>query len=106
MNKRMQVLVIAAVTLLLAGCGVRTAGRVPTPALPKAYAAGRQDAAVQADKADLAEWWKTFHDPLLDSLVERAVAGNLDLRIAQERVREARATRSYTSATGGCRTPG
>ena len=78
---------------------MRTAGRVPTPALPEAYAAGRHDAAVSADKADLAEWWKTFHDPLLDSLVERAVAGNLDLRIAQERVREARATRSYTAAT-------
>ncbi len=99
MSKRIQVPVIAAVTLLLAGCGVRTAGRVPTPALPQAFAAGSQDAAVSAGKADVAQWWKEFHDPLLDSLVARAVAGNLDLRTAQERVREARATRNYTSAT-------
>lgn len=99
MNKRIPALVIAGGTLLLAGCGVRRTGRVPTPSLPEAYAAGRQDAAVRTDKADLAEWWKTFRDPLLDSLVERAVAGNLDLRMARERVREARATRGYTAAT-------
>ncbi len=99
MSKRIPVLVIAAAALLLAGCGVRTAARVPTPALPKAFAARSQDAAVNGDTADLAQWWKNFKDPLLDSLVERAVAGNLDLRTAQERVREARATRSYTSAT-------
>ena len=99
MNKRIQVLFIVAVTLVLGGCGVRRAGRVPTPSLPQAYTAGRQDAAVSAGKADLAQWWKTFKDPLLDSLVERAAAGNLDLRIARERVREARATRGYTAAT-------
>lgn len=36
-------------------------------------------------------WWKSFHDPELDSLIARAVSSNLDLRIAQSRVREARA---------------
>lgn len=41
--------------------------------------------------ADTAGWWKNFHDAELDSLVNRAVQSNLDLRIAQARVREARA---------------
>jgi outer membrane protein TolC len=42
------------------------------------------------------DWWKNFHDAELDSLIERAARSNLDLRIAQGRVREARA------ANGGC----
>ncbi|HEX9047265.1 MAG TPA: efflux transporter outer membrane subunit [Verrucomicrobiae bacterium] len=36
-------------------------------------------------------WWKNFHDAELNSLVERAAGSNLDLRMAQARVREARA---------------
>jgi len=39
----------------------------------------------------IASWWKSFNDPQLDSLVERAVNSNHDLRIAGARVREARA---------------
>jgi NodT family efflux transporter outer membrane factor (OMF) lipoprotein len=41
--------------------------------------------------AATAAWWKNFHDAELDSLIERAACSNLDLRIAQARVREARA---------------
>ena len=43
------------------------------------------------DPGQMANWWKTSHDPVLTSLIERAVAGNLDLRLAQSRVREAQA---------------
>ena len=39
----------------------------------------------------IAGWWKSFNDPQLDSLIERAVKTNHDLRIAGARVREARA---------------
>jgi NodT family efflux transporter outer membrane factor (OMF) lipoprotein len=45
-----------------------------------------------------AAWWKNFHDAELDSLIERAACSNLDLRIAQARVREARAHYRMTSA--------
>ena len=34
------------------------------------------------------QWWNTFNDPVLDSLIMRAVPSNLDLRIAEVRVRE------------------
>jgi multidrug efflux system outer membrane protein len=44
-------------------------------------------------EAALQTWWKTLEDPLLDSLIERAVAGNLDLRNAVARIDEARARR-------------
>ena len=39
----------------------------------------------------LSSWWKIFKDPALNSLIEQAVKGNLDLRIAEARVRQARA---------------
>jgi NodT family efflux transporter outer membrane factor (OMF) lipoprotein len=38
------------------------------------------------------KWWTTFNDPVLDSLVRRAVQSNLNVQIAAERVRAARAT--------------
>ncbi|HOB72900.1 MAG TPA: efflux transporter outer membrane subunit [Phycisphaerae bacterium] len=48
--------------------------------------------------ADLATWWQTLRDPLLDELIEQAVESNLDLRIARARVAEARATRGIVAA--------
>ena len=53
--------------------------------------------------AATAAWWKNFHDSELDSLIERAAGSNLDLRIAQARVREARANTAAPSPTSGPR---
>ena len=99
MNKRIQVLVIAAITLLLAVAACAPPAAFPRRRCRRPMPPGARMRPSAPIKPTSREWWKTFHDPLLDSLVERAVAGNLDLRIAQERVREARATRSYTAAT-------
>lgn len=38
------------------------------------------------------QWWKSFDDPLLDSLMQVAMQNNWDLLIAQQRVLQARAT--------------
>ena len=38
-------------------------------------------------------WWKSFHDAELDSLIERAIAENYDLKLATDRVLEARAAK-------------
>ena len=46
----------------------------------------------------LGDWWNTLEDPLLSELVERAIKGNLDLRLAQSRVREERARRGIAAA--------
>ena len=48
--------------------------------------------------APAVQWWTTFRDPELDSLVARAVESNYDLRRATLRVREARAQRATVSA--------
>src|SRR5574337_1233394 len=77
--------------LLLGACAVGPTWRGPPPVdtgsgwtLPTADA--------QAS-VDLASWWTSLHDPVLDRLVEVALSGNLDLRQAQARIREARALR-------------
>ena len=41
-------------------------------------------------EADLSRWWLQYHDPVLQSLIERALANNLDLEAAASRVRQAR----------------
>lgn len=46
----------------------------------------------------LAAWWTTLGDPGLSRLIERAVAGNLDLKKAKARIREARASRGVARA--------
>jgi NodT family efflux transporter outer membrane factor (OMF) lipoprotein len=43
-------------------------------------------------------WWRSLNDAQLSSLEERAVTGNLDLKIAQARIREARALRGISKA--------
>ncbi|MFZ5799722.1 MAG: efflux transporter outer membrane subunit [Thermodesulfobacteriota bacterium] len=47
---------------------------------------------------ELARWWATLDDPLLTELIGQAVKGNLDLRRAESRVREARARRGISEA--------
>jgi NodT family efflux transporter outer membrane factor (OMF) lipoprotein len=46
--------------------------------------------------AAVRNWWVTFNDPELTSLIDRAVAANLDLKIASSRLLEARAARRVT----------
>ncbi|MCJ7595975.1 MAG: efflux transporter outer membrane subunit [Desulfobacterales bacterium] len=50
------------------------------------------------DPQMLANWWTTLNDPELSSLIERAVAGNLNLKKAGAKVREARARRGISRA--------
>jgi len=85
---------------LCAGCTVGPAYVPPRPVLPGAWqtAAAGEPAAAETDLESLARWWTALEDPLLTGLIERAVAGNRDLRKAQARVREARARRGASQA--------
>jgi NodT family efflux transporter outer membrane factor (OMF) lipoprotein len=44
-----------------------------------------------ATNVDLTQWWRSFRDPQLVSLVERAIAANPDIAIALARLQQARA---------------
>ncbi|MGE5722319.1 MAG: efflux transporter outer membrane subunit [Sphingomonadales bacterium] len=50
--------------------------------------------------ADLAGWWTRLDDPLLDSIVQRAIGGNLDLAVAESRLRQAREAVVQARAAG------
>jgi NodT family efflux transporter outer membrane factor (OMF) lipoprotein len=50
------------------------------------------------DPQTLAAWWMTLNDPELSSLIDRAVLGNLNLKKALARVREARARSGMAKA--------
>src|SRR5262249_52272414 len=65
--------------------------------LPEGY---RQQApGVTRDTGGLALWWKQLKDAELDSLIDRAVKGNIDLRIAAARVAQARALEKAQRST-------
>ena len=51
-----------------------------------------------ANPQTLSRWWTVLNDPILTDLMERARAGNRDLRQAEARVREARAQRGMAKA--------
>lgn len=88
------------VGLWLAGCAaVGPDYRAPDLAAPDRWQAD-SSAGVSRDSRPeaLAKWWEALNDPLLGQLIEQAVAGNLDLRQARSRVRQARAERGMTQA--------
>jgi len=76
--------------LVLAGCAVGPNYHAPQTKTPaqwnESLAGGETNSAITTTG-----WWTNFNDSELDSLVGRAVRSNLDVRIAQARVREARA---------------
>ena len=51
-----------------------------------------------AGTPDLDAWWTHFEDPVLDQLVQQALAQNLDLKVALERIAIARAARDSAAA--------
>lgn len=71
--------------LLLAACAQPRPPMADPPVLPQRYASG-PDAVSPVLEAD---WWKRLGEPELDGLVDRALAANLDLRLAAARVEEA-----------------
>jgi NodT family efflux transporter outer membrane factor (OMF) lipoprotein len=96
---------VCGLALSLSGCkvGPNYAGP-PEMASPPDFAAVPPGAVpdvksvpAQGD-VELAAWWKQFGDTQLDSLVEKALVGNLDLQLAQARVKEARAARGIVVA--------
>ena len=90
--------ICTAAILLAAVCGgCRTVGPDYTPvrvAVPEAWPSVETTEGVEKPAADtdaLAQWWTTLDDPVLSSLVERAVTNNKDLKIALTRIRQSRA---------------
>jgi multidrug efflux system outer membrane protein len=83
--------------LVSGGCAVGPDFHRPKPWMPGRYinpseARTSQTSATAAEPIEIIQWWRTFNDPRLDSLVGLAVRQNLDLQQAAARLRQARAS--------------
>jgi outer membrane protein, multidrug efflux system len=74
--------------LTLAGCSVGPHYKAPQPAAVKYHAA---DPKLVTEAPLDVRWWSEFEDPVLDLLVDRALAANNTIRIARARLGESRA---------------
>lgn len=97
------------VALLLAGCATTGPDYVAPP--PPAGLAGQStsDFAEGADPLYSAEplparWWALYEDPVLDALIEEALAANTDLRGAAANLERAQAVVRETQAASGVQT--
>ncbi|MGA7777562.1 MAG: efflux transporter outer membrane subunit [Paraburkholderia sp.] len=70
----------------LAGCTVGPDYHRPDIATPASFRYASPDA--EAVDESVLQWWSQFNDPVLDSLIQRALAQNKDLAIAAARVDE------------------
>src|ERR1700722_18968778 len=89
--------------LVVAGCEVGPTYTAPWAYTPKRFSeATTRPTAVPTTRPTVVlappptpdeqrEWWRTFRDPELNSLIDRAVEQNLDLQLAIEKIRQQRA---------------
>jgi len=89
--------VAPAALLVLQGCMVGPDYVAPETELPDQWTQQLSEGLTEGE-ADLRTWWTYLDDPELDSLIERATVGNLDLKQAVARIRQARA--AFGIATG------
>ena len=71
--------------------------RPPKATVPDSYHQQTGASGTNVDAA-VGNWWATFNDNELTTLIDRAVKSNLDLKVASSRVLEARAARRVTRA--------
>ena len=95
--------VCVACCIMMAGCAVGPDYHPPRSVVPEGWKGVDEPAAEPASVAvaqplELVEWWKSFNDPLLSSLMERAIESNLDLVQAKARIRQARASLGVVAA--------
>ena len=92
-------LLLCACMLALSGCLVGPDFHRPKITSPSSwFGPTAQMSFDTARQAELTRWWQTFNDPMLSSLIDRAVISNLDLQQAQARVLQARANRGIVAA--------
>lgn len=90
-------LIAAATAALLAGCMVGPDYKRPDTGLPQVYTAPATPVP-QTETVD-AEWWRSFNDPQLNTLVERALRDSSDIRIAMARIEQSTAVLDAANAT-------
>lgn len=78
----------------MASCAVGPKYSRPTTKKPEAYT----QSAVRTDSITNMKWWEVYQDTVLQSLIQKAVDQNLDLKIAIERVEQSKAILGFNKA--------
>ena len=86
---------VAFLALLAGGCALGPNYKRPTVPVPPTW---RDLPAAESASLANTPWWEMFDDPTLQELVKVALVENKDLKIAIERIEEARARYGFTKA--------
>jgi multidrug efflux system outer membrane protein len=92
MRSPYQAILFSIAALLLAGCAAVGPDYAP-PTLPSSQfpaSLGEPPAGLNSGAVEV-QWWRTFDDPALAALIQRALAANHDIGIAAARLEEAKA---------------
>lgn len=95
---RLAAVLSGVVVLGLGGCTVGPDFKAPKLDLPARFSEQHDTGDSAAATAEVAQWWKSFNDPVLDRLIDEAIAGNLDLQVARQRLIAAREERVQVHA--------
>ncbi|HEY3864381.1 MAG TPA: efflux transporter outer membrane subunit [Verrucomicrobiae bacterium] len=95
--RKVPLLTTLCAALLAGGCMVGPDYKPPKTDAPPAWSVTNSpesaDSRLTNSPAELAKWWTRFNDPELTKLATAALQTNLDVRLAETLLREARATR-------------
>lgn len=99
-NKTIALRLITAGVLLLSACTVGPDYIPPEMPEPEAWHSQLKDGLTDrtSEQETLTHWWTTFNDPVLNDLIKKSVEGNLNLKQAQSKLREARAARGVSQS--------
>ena len=93
----------SSIVLTLSGCA-SSAGIAPTAQVGTPAAAGLENGAVMPPLAP--DWWSSFGDARLTGLIDRALAGNPNLKVAQARLARAEAAVGGAQSADGLQVNG
>ncbi|MDL4914651.1 MAG: efflux transporter outer membrane subunit [Enterobacterales bacterium endosymbiont of Blomia tropicalis] len=90
-SRGLKPLSLLTLTIWLTGCAVGPDYQAPKPQMPGGYnSLDSQEASKPQSSVVDTRWWRNFNDPQLDSLIARAIEGNLTLQQAVLRIAGAR----------------
>ena len=100
LDARLRLSVLLVAGLMLSACSVGPDYRPPKPVTPASFNSLQSDSASRPQATTTNPgWWKSFNDPQLNSLIDRAIAGNLSLQQAVLRIAGSR--QQLNQARGG-----
>jgi outer membrane protein, multidrug efflux system len=100
-NRRRILMTLSLASVAVVGCEVGPNYKPPVVQVAPTFAEvapTTRPSVATTRPVQITQWWATFRDPELDSLISQAMAGNLTLAEAESRVRQARAQRGVTGS--------